>query len=82
LKAAKKQLKKLHNLNKKNSGQSFIASATSVTKCPNKKKKDEDEGEASIGKMAAKALLNKKNPEKVQKLARKAIRKIAENEDF
>jgi len=26
--------------------------------------------------------MNKKNPEKVKKLAKKAIRKIAENEDF
>jgi len=80
-------LKKLHNLNKKNAGQAFIGQAAVVTKCPNKKKKsdksvDKEEGNDNIGRIAAKAVMNKKNPEKVKKLAKKAIRKIAENEDF
>ena len=93
LNAAKKQLKKLHKLNKKNSenensGQSFIGQAAIMTKTPSKKKKtdgSEDKDEVvddTIGKLASKAMLNKKNPEKVKKLAKKAIRKIAENEDF
>jgi len=80
-------LKKLHNLNKKNAGQAFIGQAAVVTKCPDKKKKvdkcvDKEESNDNIGNIAAKAIKNKKNPEKVKRLAKKAIRKIAEKEDF